>query len=85
MEGAEVKKLEQEIKEYEINVLYKNGEKVNLRTKLDDKELSKHVNVIGMCYKEDTSGFLSYNGTFIRIAETCQVQIKEIPPTLKEE
>lgn len=85
MKGAEVKKLEQEVKEYEINVLYKNGREVSLRSKMDGKELSKHTNVIGMCYREDSSGFLAYDGTFIRVKETCQVQIKEIPPTLKEE
>ena len=83
MENIKAEKAEQqeEKKEYEINILYKNGVSESIRVELDKKTLDNQLQVIGMCYKEDQAGFLLLNGTFVKISETCRIETKEIPPT----
>ena len=83
MANAKVKQQEEE-KEYEINILYKNGKEVNIRTKMGEKALTKHLQVIGISYREDQPGFLLLEGTFIRISDTSQIETKEIPPLSTE-
>jgi hypothetical protein len=72
--------VEEEKKEYEINILYKNGANESIRVELDKKTLDNQLQVIGMCYKENQPGFLLLNGIFVKISETCQIETKEIPP-----
>lgn len=71
---------QEEKKEYEINILYKNGANESIRVELDKKTLDNQLQVIGMCYKENQPGFLLLSGIFVKISETCQIETKEIPP-----